>query len=117
MPFKIIGFIVFLIVLNIIGCSIKGKSGHNGLATVDCMPDRKSQESMTNQYGSIIKVAEQFVLQTDGENQRFIACNLPESYHKEGLKVNFSILIKEIFPNERWAATPVVLQEINPITK
>ena len=117
MSFRIIGFISFLILLNVIGCSIKGEFGHDGLATADCMPERKSQESITKQSGSIILVAEHHVLLTQDGNQRYMACNLPASYKKEGLKVSFSITSKEIFPNERHIATPGVLTEIKQINK
>ncbi|MEO1763697.1 MAG: hypothetical protein AAFR83_17415, partial [Cyanobacteria bacterium J06629_18] len=36
---------------------------------------------------------------------RFAPCNLPDEFKKEGLKIRFSGDVKEIYPNERWAAT------------
>ena len=117
MTYRIIGFILFLIVLNIIGCSIKGDFGHDGLSMADCMPERKSLETITKQEGRIILVADQFVILSQGGDQRYMTCNLPKSYKKEGLKVTFSILIKEISPNERLIATPGIIQEIKQTNK
>lgn len=115
MSLRIISFILFLIFLNILGCSFKGKMGHDGLATSDCLPERKNLETLSDQTGSIALVADQYILLAPDKNQRYLACNLPDSYKKEGLKIKFSVVIKEIYPNERHIATPAVLKEIKSV--
>lgn len=39
-------------------------------------------------------------------------CNLPEQFKQHGLKIIFSGEIKEIYPHERWAATPFKITDI-----
>jgi len=101
--------------LSMIGCkSFLGKSGHDGLSLSDCLADRKNQETLANQKGSIIKVAEQYVILSKDGDSRYLACNLPETYKKEGEKVVFTLIVKEIYLNERLMATPAYLTEIKP---
>ncbi len=115
MSLRIISFILFLLFLNIVGCSLKGIIGHDGLATSDCLPERKNLETLSDQTGSIALVSDQYILLSQDKNQRYLACNLPESYKKEGLNIQFSLVIKEILPHERHIATPAVLKEVNTI--
>ena len=89
-----------------------GKSGHDGLSLTDCLADRKNQETLTNQQGSIIQVANQYVILSQDGDSRYLACNLPATYKKEGEKVVFTLIVKEIYPNERLMATPAYLTEI-----
>ena len=105
-------FVCFWI-LSAISCkSFLGKSGHDGLSLTDCLNERKSQETLTNQKGIIIQVAEQYVILSQDGNSRYLACNLPETYKKEGEKVVYSLIVKEIYPNERLIATPAYLAKI-----
>lgn len=105
-------FVCFCL-LSLISCkSFLGKSGHDGLSLTDCLADRKNQETLTNQQGSIIQVADQYVILSQDGDSRFLACNLPKTYKKEGEKVTFTLIVKEIFPNERLIATPAYLTEI-----
>ena len=106
-------FVCFCL-LSAISCkSFLGKSGHDGLSLTDCLNERKNQETLTNQNGSIIQVAEQYVILSEDGNSRYLACNLPETYKKEGLKVKYTLIEKEIFPNERHIATPCYLTKID----
>jgi hypothetical protein len=100
--------------LSMISCKpFLGKSGHDGLSVSDCLPDRKNQETLESQKGSIIKVADQYVILSQDGNSRYLACNLPEKYKKEGEKVVYTLIVKEVYPNERLIATPAYLTEIS----
>lgn len=100
--------------LSMISCkSFLGKSGHDGLSLSDCLADRKNQETLANQQGSIIKVAEQYVILSKDGVSRYLACNLPETYKKEGEKVIYTLIVKEVYPNERLIATPAYLTELS----
>ncbi|MBK8346775.1 MAG: hypothetical protein IPL08_03835 [Saprospiraceae bacterium] len=107
-----LSFFSVILVIIIMGCHTMGKSGHDGLSLSDCMPDRKNEEVLTDKPGSIISVADQFVILSADGQSRYLACNLPESYKKEGIKVTFSLVVKEILPNERHIATPAYLTKI-----
>jgi len=107
--------VVGLCLLLMISCkSFLGRSGHDGLSLTDCLADRKNQETLRDQKGSITKVAEQYIILSEDGNSRYLACNLPETYNNEGEKVTFTLVVKEIFPNERLIATPAYLTEIKP---
>lgn len=104
-------------VLSMYSCkTYTGKSGHDGLSVSDCIPDRKNQEKLANQQGSIIKVSGEYIILSQDGNSRFMPCNLPESYKRKGEKVIFTLIVKEVFPNERLIATPAFLTEIKPRT-
>ena len=111
----LVAFNIFgVLVVSLIACkSFVGKSGHDGLSTADCYPERKTIETLINQSGTIIKVAETYVILSQDGNSRYLACNLPATYNKEGIKVKYALNVKEIFPNERLIATPAYLTEIN----
>lgn len=104
---------LWFFLLSMFGCkSFLGKSGHDGLSVSDCLLDRNNQETLANQEGNIIKVADQYVILSQDGNSRYLACNLPETYKKEGTKISFTLIVKEIYPNERLIATPALLTEI-----
>ncbi len=67
----------------------------------------------------IVKVlAEDMVVITvDGENQRYMANNLPDEYKKDGLHVTFSGEIGEIPSNVRMAGTPFKIGTIKVTLK
>ncbi|MCJ8282268.1 MAG: hypothetical protein MJK14_21140, partial [Rivularia sp. ALOHA_DT_140] len=46
-----------------------------------------------------------YIIITEDNKSRFAPCNLPDKFKKEGLKIRFSGDVKEIYPNDRWAAT------------
>ncbi|MBK8625790.1 MAG: hypothetical protein IPN86_09590 [Saprospiraceae bacterium] len=105
-------FVCFCLLLMVSCKSFLGKSGHDGLSLTDCLNERKSQETLRNQQGSIMQVADQYVILSQDGNSRYLACNLPETYKKEGEKVSYTLIVKEIYPNERLIATPAYLTEI-----
>lgn len=98
---------------TMVGCTFVGKAGQDGLTDTDCLPERKSEDTLSTQIGTIIEVAEQFVILSQDGNSRFLACNLPDTYKKSGIKVTYSLIVKEIYPNERLIATPAFLTEIS----
>jgi hypothetical protein len=52
-----------------------------------------------------------FINQKNDDSKRYVACNLSNDI-KNGQKIVFSAEIKEIFPNERWAGTPIKLTSL-----
>jgi len=104
---------VVLSVFLLTGCISMGKSGHAGLSISDCLPERKSIDTLSNQTGSILEVAGHFVILSKSGESRFLACNIPESFKKAGIKVKYTLVMKEIYPNERHIATPCYLTEID----
>lgn len=82
------------------------------LQVKDCLPDRKDVSKEEDVTGAVILVADQYILLSDDGNSRYLACNMPEAFQKEGLKVKFSLVVKEIFPTERLMATPAYLTKI-----
>jgi len=109
----IVGILVIMYMVFIPGCHSLGKSGHDGLNVSDSLPERKNIDTLSDQSGSILMVGEHFVILSQNGESRYLACNLPETYKKEGLKVKYTLIEKEIFPNERHVATPCYLTKIN----
>ncbi|MBK8054421.1 MAG: hypothetical protein IPK35_14440 [Saprospiraceae bacterium] len=109
----------YLIVLFLFwhGCTIPGKSGHDGLSAGDCMPERKNMTLISDIKGKIESVADQLVLVADGGDSRYFVCNLPDTYKKRRIEVIFSVQTKEILPYERLIGTPGYLTEIQEINK
>jgi hypothetical protein len=67
---------------------------------------RKTVETVENQVGTIKRIHDKlYIIVTEDNRGRFAPCNLPNKFKKDGLKINFSGDVKEIYPNERWAAT------------
>ena len=54
-----------------------------------------------------------FITPTNPDLPRLSPCNLPAEFQQDGLQVTFSGEIKEVYPNERWAAQPFKLHKIN----
>lgn len=111
--------IVILFIGNIFiwnACTVTGKTGHDGLSTSDCMPERQNRELISDITGKVEVVADQYVLTTASSDLRFFACNLPDSFKNPGLKIKFTIQSKEIFPNERLIGTPGFLINILQLT-
>ena len=95
------------------GChTVTKNTGAQGLFTQDCMPERKNQETQTDETGSIIKVAEYYIILSNDGNSRYLPCNMPDTFKQEGRKVKYSLITKEIYPNERHMATPCYLTKI-----
>lgn len=81
----------------------------------DCHEDRKTQQALTDQQGTIAQVGDQFVLLLSGEpSTRYLPCNLEEKFQVADTKVTFSGKVKEVYPQERWPATPFVLTTLSP---
>ena len=80
--------------------------------------DRKTELRIEQARGMIMKLNAD--MDTDRveyainmeSGQRYMACGLPADFQKEGLSVIFSGDRKQIFPNERWMATPFELKDI-----
>ena len=85
--------------LGLIGNKIKNTS--------KCAFDsRKTVETVENQVGRIQRIHDKlYIIVTEDNRGRFAPCNFPNKFKKDGLRIVFSGEIKEIYPNERWAAT------------
>jgi len=70
----------------------------------DCFNDRAVTKEVTNKEVTMTKALNMFMFSF--ENTRWQACEVPEEFHKEGMKVKVSGQVLEIRPNERRAGTP-----------
>lgn len=75
--------------------------------TSKCAYDsRKTVETVENQVGTIKRIHDKlYIIVTEDNTGRFAPCNLADKFKQDGLKILFSGDVKEIYPNERWAAT------------
>lgn len=78
----------------------------------DCHGKRQVSQTLEEVDASILKVGEKYVISTDGGNNRYNPCELPDKFKKDGILVRFSGEVLEIFPNERLIATPFRLKNI-----
>ncbi len=68
--------------------------------------NRKTVDTVENQVGTVRRIHDKlYIIISEDNRSRFAPCNLPDEFKKEGLKIRFSGDVKEIYPNERWAAT------------
>ncbi|MBK9735262.1 MAG: hypothetical protein IPO92_09955 [Saprospiraceae bacterium] len=94
-------------------CQKNNKLGNmTTLITKDCLPERKDVAIIKNEAGTIVKVADLYLLISKDGNNRYIACNMPETMSIDGAKCIYSLMVKEIFPNERHIATPSYLTKL-----
>ena len=80
--------------------------------TADCFDDRKNEKELDLLKASIVNIGSEFYIDDTEGNQRYFACNLPDTCKKEGLIVTCSLIVKEIFPYERRMATPGLLTKV-----
>ncbi|MGB3760400.1 MAG: hypothetical protein WBA07_29155 [Rivularia sp. (in: cyanobacteria)] len=67
---------------------------------------RKTVGTVEKKVGRIQRIHDKlYIIVTEDNSGRFAPCNLPNKFKQDGLKIQFSGDIKEIYPNERWAAT------------
>ena len=105
-------YILFLGFILFFSCNNKTTS----LETVeDCFPDRKKIKTHQMREGVIKEVMTDFFAITVGDSERYGPCNMDVKWKVDGKKVKFRGIEKEIFPNERRAATPFVLADIQEV--
>lgn len=109
---KVYSYYFFFFILISTSC-------HQKMNTIDkfedCFPDRKNIKTHQMREGTIKEVMTDFFAITVGDSERFSPCNLTSEWKVEGKKVKFQGIEKEIFPNERRAATPFLLQKIEAV--
>jgi len=67
---------------------------------------RKTVDTVEKQVGTVRRIHDKlYIIISEDNRSRFAPCNLPNKFKKEGLKIIYSGEVKEIYPNERWAAT------------
>lgn len=81
--------------------------------TSDCFPDRQNQDTVQVSAGTIEKAGDTYYIISVEGNRKYSPCNMPEACKTKGLNVQCVVIKKEIFPNERWHATPSMLQSIS----
>ena len=81
---------------------------------LECWFDDRKTVKIINYRVGIIKGGR--ILTEDNPTNfesRLSLCSLPEKFRKDGIKIIFSGEIKEIYPNERWAATPLKITDFD----
>jgi hypothetical protein len=81
--------------------------------TTDCFPDRKNQDTVQVTMGTVETAGDSYFIISLEDNRKYSPCNMPEACKTKGLKVECVVIKKEIFPYERWAATPSMLKSIS----
>lgn len=78
------------------------------------LTSRKTVDTLKNQEGEIVVIdAANFGIQYKNDSNRLLLpLNLPAPLQKAGVKVIFSGSVKQISPEEFWAAQPVILTAI-----
>ncbi|MFE1747407.1 hypothetical protein [Coleofasciculus sp. H7-2] len=75
--------------------------------------NRKTVETVKNQKGKVTLIGDTYVIVSEGnDGTRYATCNLPDAFKAEGKAIVFSGEVKEIYPTERWAATPFKITAI-----
>ena len=106
--FSFAGLFFYLLILSR-ACTPQ-HSGNDQNYQTDCFADRQTMDEIDATTGVVTKVGQEFILIVDTDTQiRYLACNLENEFKIDQLKVVFGGKVKEIFPNERWPATPFVL--------
>lgn len=104
--------LVFAILL--MGCE-KKEDELSSIASLasDCSYDSRKTVEVLKSTEAAIQIVENFtfIVPKSDQNKRYVACNLPENL-KEGQGLVFEGEVKEIYPNERWAGTPIKLTKI-----
>ena len=76
----------------------------------DCYTDLKTVGMVQNEEGEIFLIDNvNFGIKYKGSDKPLLPCNLPAGLQKEGKKIVFSGVIKEMKPEELWAGEPFVL--------
>jgi hypothetical protein len=80
------------------------------LSSISCEYDSRKTVEVIKNVEAVIEITPSFTFinQKNDDSKRYVACNLSNDI-KNGQKIVFSAEIKEIFPNERWAGTPIKL--------
>jgi hypothetical protein len=77
---------------------------------------RKTVDTVKNQVGTVRRIHDKlYIIVTENGRGRFAPCNFPNEFKKDGLKIQFSGDIKEVYPNERWAATLFKLSDYKAV--
>lgn len=74
---------------------------------------RKTVGSVKNQQGKVERVGDIYRIVT--KDSSIVPCNLPAAFKQDGKTILFSGELKEIYPNERWAGTPLKITAIKSL--
>ncbi len=81
----------------------------------DCHGVRKTIHSIKDKEGEIMMIGGNILISIPPGTKRYKICDVAEEIKVEGLKVRFSGVVLEIFPNERLMGTPMRLSSIDII--
>ncbi|HEV7348064.1 hypothetical protein [Telluribacter sp.] len=110
---------LLLVALGTIACnSDEPKDELGALAESQCTyVERKTTSVLTNEQGAVRVTTNPTatwvdIYLSDDPTTPYCPCNIPESFTKDGLRVEITAELKETYPNERWRCQPVVLKAI-----
>ncbi|MBP7184081.1 MAG: hypothetical protein KBA06_01130 [Saprospiraceae bacterium] len=84
----------------------------------NCYQDRQKGPEITNDKGTIKMISGRYMIVSDKDAfSRYLPCILPDSWNKEGLKVNFSGQVYLPRPQERNIGTLIQLTDLSKIKK
>lgn len=102
--------------MTIAGCAKQPKAQKNNIDLIqDCYKERKMEMALTDVSAKLEIFGDDFLIAT--EDARYVPCELPISFRKNGINILFSGEVKEVYPQERWAGLPIQLTKIRLIEK
>lgn len=78
-----------------------------------CHEDRKVTKEVIDAKMTMVYIMNTYMFAN--ESKRYQACEVPEEFHQEGLKVKLSGQVLEIRPNERRAGSPFNITALSRI--
>lgn len=102
-----------LLAIILLASACKNEEVASELASISCDYDSRKTVEMIKNVEAIIEITQNFTFinHKNDDSKRYIACNLPSDI-KNGQNIVFSAEVKEIYPNERWAGTPIKLTSL-----
>ena len=88
------------------------KDGEPTMKPEDCHGVRKTIQFLEDEVGVMMLVGNDYVISKDNGSKRWKPCKIPGKMKVEGMKVQFTGEVLEIFPNERLSATPFRLKSM-----
>jgi hypothetical protein len=107
--------LIFLsISVTIIACAKQSTAQKNSVELKqDCYNERKLERVVTDLSAKIEIFGDEYLIATD--DARYMPCEVPTAFRKNGIKIIFSGEVKEVYPHERWAGLPLHLTKIRSV--
>lgn len=107
-------FLTILLGINACAKQSKAQTSDEVLAQ-HCYDERKLESTVSEVSARIETFGDEFLIATD--DARYMPCEIPIAFRKNGTKIVFSGDIKEVYAQERWAGLPLHLTKIRLIKK